>query len=166
MEQRVEPLSDEERAPLERQRIWVRDHHSEDSISKYDTVEGKLNLLCGILDQKWVEADEWWKLQSLGVTFGDALAEHLGLVWVGVEDEINRQRVLQDIVTKTFICAVPMIEKRITRGEEFEVRFVFAELCKTVLDWRAAWPATTRHETTRTTGTGASARPFGAPSRR
>ncbi|WP_422272636.1 DUF3806 domain-containing protein [Bradyrhizobium sp.] len=35
----------------------------------------------------WIEPSETWKSQRLGITFGDALAQKMGLSWVTVEDE-------------------------------------------------------------------------------
>jgi hypothetical protein len=86
MEQKIEPLAAEDVARVERQRGWVRDHYDAAARHQYETVEGKLRLLDTIIRSKWIEPSETWKLQSLGITFGDALAQQLGLAWVAVED--------------------------------------------------------------------------------
>ncbi len=57
----------------------MRDHYEPHAQRRYDTLEGKLTLLHTILANRWVEPTETWKLQSLGITLGDALAEKMGL---------------------------------------------------------------------------------------
>ena len=73
MEQKIEALAPDDVAHLEKQRVWVRDHYDAAARHQYETVEGKLRLLDTIIRSKWIEPSETWKLQSLGVTFGDAL---------------------------------------------------------------------------------------------
>jgi hypothetical protein len=116
LEQRVELLSDQERAQLEKQRSWVRDHYLPEAREKYESLEGKLHLLEGILRSNWVAQDEAWKLQSLGVTFGDAFVQKMGFTWVAVEDEIDRTPAIQDVGTTTILFPLPMIQKRVLRG--------------------------------------------------
>src|SRR6476646_11374654 len=112
MEQKIEALAPDDVAHLEKQRVWVRDHYDAAARHQYETVEGKLRLLDTIIRSKWIEPSETWKLQSLGVTFGDALAQELGLAWVAVEDEHGRDPALRD--PGTSIVAFPMttISKR------------------------------------------------------
>jgi hypothetical protein len=74
MEQKVEALSDEEAAHVEKQRTWVRNHYEPGSRHRYETIEGKLRLIETILQAHWIEPSETWKLQSLGIVLGDALA--------------------------------------------------------------------------------------------
>jgi hypothetical protein len=139
LDQRVEQLSEEECAYLERQGNWVRDHYDPEARGRYESLEGKLHLLEGILRSDWVGPEETWKLQSLGVTFGDALAQQLELTWVAVEDEIDRTPAVQDIGTTIILFPLPMIEKRAIRGERFDVRSIFSELCAKVGELRAKW---------------------------
>jgi hypothetical protein len=84
MEQRIEAFSAEDTARVEKQRGWVRDHYDEDARDNYQSVKGKYQLLDTILDSGWIEPHETWKLQSLGITFGDTLAQMLDLEWVMV----------------------------------------------------------------------------------
>jgi Domain of unknown function (DUF3806) len=71
MEQKIEPLSEEDESHMEKQRVWVQDHYDPESRHHYDTLDGKLET---ILKENWINPNETWKLQSLGITFGDALA--------------------------------------------------------------------------------------------
>src|SRR6516162_5917973 len=90
MTQKIEALLAEDAHSLEQQRTWVRDHYEPDARNQYETIEGKLRLLDTIIRASWIDPTETWKLQSLGITFGDALAQKMGLSWVIVEDEYGR----------------------------------------------------------------------------
>jgi NAD-dependent SIR2 family protein deacetylase len=132
MEQKLEALSPEDIARVEAQRKWVREHYPPESEEKYQTLEGKLVLLDAILKNKWIEPSEIVKLQCLGVTFGDALAQKLGLKWVAVEDEYGRDPAL--IVEGTSIITFPLtsISKRIENGEEVDVFNLFENACSKI----------------------------------
>lgn len=134
MDQRITKPTDSELAQIEAQRSWVRDHYDVAARSKYDVLEGKLNLLQVILDSGWIEPTETVKLQSLGITLGDALAQELGLEWVTVEDEYGQSAALR--VPGTTVIAFPrtMISKRIERGEKVNVRHLFEGICADILD--------------------------------
>ena len=67
-------LTAEDRADLETSRKWVKGHFTEAASEKYDPISGKLRVIDAVLKSGWVEPTETWKLQSLGVAFGDALA--------------------------------------------------------------------------------------------
>ena len=132
MEQKVEELSLEDSARVEAQRKWVREHYPPESEDKYQTLEGKLSLLDAILKNKWIEPNEAIKLQCLGITFGDALAQKLGLKWIAVEDEYGRDPAL--IVEGTSIITFPLtsISKRVENGEEVDVFNLFDNACSKI----------------------------------
>jgi hypothetical protein len=137
MEQKIEALSAEDTARVEKQRDWVRDHYTPESLHLYDTLEGKLRLLDTILKENWIEPTETWKLQSLGITFGDALAQKMNLVWVAVEDEYGRDPALQDRGTTIVMFPLTTISKRVERGEPVDVRELFENACQTIDRLRA-----------------------------
>lgn len=132
MEQEFEPLNADDIADLEAKRTWVREHYDEAARHEYDTLEGKLRLLDTILRNKWVAPDETVKLQCLGVTFGDALAQKLGLVWVAVEDDYGRDPALTLEGTSVRVFPLTSISKRIERGEEVDVYGLFEDACATL----------------------------------
>ena len=129
MDLKIEQLTEEEVAGLEAQRKWVREHYPPESEKKYQSIEGKLLLLDTILKNKWIAANETVKLQCLGIAFGDALVQNLGLKWVAVEDEYGRDPAL--VVEGTSIISFPLtsISKRIERGEEVNVYALFESAC-------------------------------------
>lgn len=132
MEQRFEPLNADDTARLEAQRTWVRDHYSEDARQQYDQLDGKLRLLDTILKNRWIAAGETVKLQSLGVAFGDALAQHMGLRWVAVEDQYGRDPALILDGTSVRVFPLTTISKRIERGEDVDVYALFEDACRTI----------------------------------
>ena len=132
MNQRFEPLNPDDSADLEAKRTWVRNHYDETSRHKYDTLDEKLRLLDTILRNKWIAPSETLKLQCLGVTFGDALAQKLGLTWITVEDEYGRDPALT--LAGTSVCVFPLtsISKRVEQGEEVEIYGLFEAACNMI----------------------------------
>ena len=129
-EQKVEALNEEDRAFVAAKRKWVRDHYTENAEERYSTVKGKLTLLDTILKSNWIKPDETVKLQSLGITFGDALAQEVGLEWVFVEDEYGRDPALRLKGTSVLLFPMTMISKRIERGEDVDVYDLFGKALK------------------------------------
>jgi hypothetical protein len=132
MEQKFEALSGDDAAHAEKQRSWVRDHFEPEARGKYDSLEDKLRLLDTIIRSGWIERNEKWKLQSLGITLGDALVQKMGLVWVTVEDEYGRSPALHDNGSTIVVFPLTAISKRIERGESVDVRELFDGLCQMI----------------------------------
>jgi hypothetical protein len=128
--QRIVDLSGDDLNRLEKQRGWVRDHYKKDAERQYETLEGKLSLLDTIIRSKWIEPHETWKLQSLGVTLGDALAQKLDLTWVMVEDEHGRDPALRLDGTSIVLFPLTSISKRAEKAEPVNVRSLFEWYCR------------------------------------
>jgi hypothetical protein len=137
MEQRVEPLNSVDVASLEEKRHWVRDHYEESARHQYETLDGKLRLLDAILQSRWIAPEETLKLQCLGVTFGDALVQRLGVRWVAVEDDQGRDPALADEGTSILVFPLTSISKRVERGEQVDVYELFESACATIARLRA-----------------------------
>ena len=137
MVQKFEAMSKDDALHVEKQRTWVREHYGPGSRHLYDTLDGKLTLLETIVREKWIEPNETWKLQSLGITFGDALAQKLNMHWVMVEDEYGRDPALHDLGTTIVLFPLTSISKRIEKGEAVDVRELFENACRTVARLRA-----------------------------
>jgi hypothetical protein len=136
--EKIEPLSPEDLARVEAQRKWVRDHYEPEARHQYETVAGKLRLLDVILNSNWIAPSETIKLQSLGITFGDALAQELGLKWVAFEDEYGRDPALMLEGTSIQLFPLTTISKRVERGETIDVYELFSSACATVLEVKNA----------------------------
>ncbi|HUO92567.1 MAG TPA: DUF3806 domain-containing protein [Rhizomicrobium sp.] len=138
MEQKIEPLSDEDAHHVERQRTWVRGYPLEEHARhNYETIEGKLRLLQNILDAGWIEPTEKWMLQSLGICLGDALAQKLGLNWIAVEDDFGRTPSLEVPGSTLILFPLTAISKRIERGEKVDVSELFDGFCEMVAEKRS-----------------------------
>jgi len=129
--QRIESPNEDDLARIESMRRWVSDHY--DNSSAYETVAGKLRPIQTILDNHWVNSDETAKLQSLGIAFGDALAQEISeLQWVAVDDEYGRDPGLRWLETSVLIFPMTTISKRIERGELVDVYDLFGDFLKSL----------------------------------
>jgi len=105
---------------LDKHREWLKGHF--DDANAYSDVSAKLRLVQTILDNRWVNKDETWKLQSLGVAFGDALVQIVEeLAWVAVDDEYGRDPGLRWLETSLSCFPLTAISKRIENGETVDV---------------------------------------------
>ncbi|MDR2705137.1 MAG: DUF3806 domain-containing protein [Planctomycetaceae bacterium] len=134
MQQIIREMSVEMAERIKKQRNWVKEHFTEESQHKYETIDGKLYLLQGILDGNFINKDETVKLQSLGITFGDALSQKLGLEWVEVEDEYGIDPGLRYKKTSILLFPLTMISKRIENDEQINIKDLFEGICKMVND--------------------------------
>ena len=125
-------LKSEEREWLDESRQWLKGHFTESSDEKYASIDGKLRLIATILEQGWIEQGETWKLQSLGIALGDALAQKLMLDWVTIDDEFGRQPALNWPGTSILAFPLTMISKRIEWGEVINVRDMFEQVVKSI----------------------------------
>jgi len=120
-----EPLGPEDLANLDAARAWVKGHFTENQDEKYAPIEGKLRVIDAILGNGWIELSETRKLQSLGVAFGDAIAQKLMLDWVMVDDEFGRSPALNWPGSSLICSPVTMISKRVEEGERVDVYDLF-----------------------------------------
>ncbi|MGN6147880.1 MAG: DUF3806 domain-containing protein [Rhizomicrobium sp.] len=137
MDQIVEPLSQIDRQNLERARDWLKGFFSTGAEEKYATIDDKLRLLDTILREKWIDSRETNKLQSLGVAFGDALTQKLGMEWVMVEDEYGRTPSICFAGTKLMAHPLTTISKRVEDGENVDVYDLFEGFCEKLTKLKA-----------------------------
>ncbi|MBI3855524.1 MAG: DUF3806 domain-containing protein [Planctomycetes bacterium] len=130
MDQKIEALSEADAVDVRAKREWVRGFFVPEAQHLYDELDQKLILLDGILKNKWIAPTETLKLQCLGITWGDALAQKLGLEWVAVEDEHGRDPALRAPGTTLLLFPLTMISKRVERGEEVNVFVLFRKVCE------------------------------------
>jgi Domain of unknown function (DUF3806) len=80
-----------------------------------------LPILQRLLDDKVFKKTQTYELQSLGVVFGDVLANELPLRWVMITDEYGTDPTLRFKNTSININALTMISKRVERDEPVDV---------------------------------------------
>ena len=123
------PLRAEERERIEAARAWIKGHFNSAADERYATLEDKLLVIDTILRNDWVNHDETWKLQALGIAFGDALAQKLMLDWVTVDDEYGCDPALNWPGTSVYSYPLTIISKRIERSEHVDVQELFDGTC-------------------------------------
>lgn len=130
--QTIDSIDPATESDLQAKRDWVAGHWNDDSRHKYATIEGKLDLLEAILAGGWIASAETVKLQALGATFGDAIAQKLLMEWVLVEDEYGQTAALNWPGTKLLSFPLTMIAKRVEDGEAVDVRDLFEGVCERI----------------------------------
>lgn len=120
-------LEDNEAEWLEEARNWLKGHFDTDPEEGYATIEGKLAVIRANLTGGWVGPEDTWKLQSLGIAMGDALAQDLMLDWITVDDEYGRQPALNWPGTTIVMFPVTMISKRVEDGERIDIDVMYEQ---------------------------------------
>lgn len=132
MNQIVRELSRAEVERVEAQRKWVREHFTPEAEHKYEVFEEKLRLLDTIIKNDWIAPSETVKLQSLGITLGDAFVQKMGFRWIEVEDEYGVDPAIQLPGTSIILFPLTMISKRIERGDPVDVYELFEGIAEIV----------------------------------
>ncbi len=117
-------LLQEDKERLDKQRSLVEEYLSVGNYN-YESVDGKLGLIHDILGRTCFLRDEKYKLQCLGVVFGDALKIKMGLVWQMVKDEDGEDPCLVLEGTSIVIFPLTAISKRIENNQEVNVFELF-----------------------------------------
>ena len=133
----VTPLSESDGDRLRAQREVVEKYIADDDgRKKYAGPAGKLGLIRAILRGHVFEPDEKYQLQCLGIVFGDALVQDLGMEWVMVEDEFGRDPAVRLPGTSIILHTLTMISKRVERGEYVDAFDLFNWACAKVDELR------------------------------
>jgi hypothetical protein len=134
MQQIIREISDEMKLRIETQRDWVRNHYDSDSLTKYDSFDGKLELLDIIIKSNWIQKDEKYKLQCLGIAIGDAIVQDLNFTWIEVEDEYGTDPAIKLGDTSLILFPLTIISKRIENDEVVDVFELFEKIKLKVIE--------------------------------
>ena len=119
-------LSDNDEARLNYQReIVLSALKQEYGVSGLSKDEADLALLQRLLDDEVFSPDQTIELQSMGVVFGDVLANEFGMQWIMITDEYGTDPTLKIPETHHNFNALTMISKRIERGETVNLKQLF-----------------------------------------
>lgn len=122
----ITPLSPEDEQALEENRAFVETLVPEEAINgAYATSAGKLNVLHAVLDSGFFKPRKKRELDAMGVVFGDAFVQELGMEWVIAEDTGGRDPALVLPGTSVVLYPLEMIKRRAERGDRTDVRDVF-----------------------------------------
>jgi len=130
----ISSLSEKMIQNIEAKRSWVRNHYAPETISEYDTFDGKLRLLDVIIKSGWVEKTETLKLQCLGITLGDVFVQDIGFEWIEVDDEFGKDPALQMPNTSVILFPQTMISKRMEHGEQVAIYELYDYIKQGVLN--------------------------------
>ncbi len=128
MKEQVTPITDQDAAVFNEMRTGLRSLIVQGG-DAYDTIEGKLAVIDATLRDSKFDPSNVWLLQALGLTFGDALAQQLGMTWAIVTDANGRVPVLILPGTSSKLSAFTTIQKRVAAGEPIEVFPLFSAFC-------------------------------------
>ena len=129
-------LPPEEVARLDEQRAFVSTFLSEHFPGLHlNGTKADFTVLQKIVDSKLIGRDETWRLQSVGVVFGDALVSYIdGLSWCEVTDEYGTDPTLRYRQTTRQANALTMISKRVEDGREINLQDMADWLKETLLE--------------------------------
>jgi len=124
------PIPEDWKSSLESQRTFVSDlartHFPDLQITR---TTGDFEILQKILDMRILQKDETWKLQALGVAFGDAVAGSFdGFAWCYVTDEFGSSPTLRFRNSTVQLNALTMISKRVERDELPDVQIMASHI--------------------------------------
>ncbi|MBQ4033996.1 MAG: DUF3806 domain-containing protein [Paludibacteraceae bacterium] len=127
MEQQINELDAQDLKVIAERNEWVKGHLKDDVQDQYDTFEGKLYLLQGILKEGYYQKHETAELQTLGYCLGELLNELLGTHWVKVTDDKGTDYAIRYKDSSILFFPVTMISKRIERGETVDIEFLLGQ---------------------------------------
>ena len=131
MNQKIEALNESDLELLAEYRNWLFGHF--DDPQEYEDLSFKLKLIQTILDNKWVSKEETFKLQALGICFGDALEQEMKeLSWVSVNDEFGCDPALRWLSTNTLVFPRTAVSKRIEDDIEIDIYEMFGGFQKAI----------------------------------
>jgi hypothetical protein len=87
-----------------------------------------LETIQKLVDKKAIREKEVREWQSLGVVFGDVLAEELDLHWVSYQDELGVSKALRWKKTENYLFPVTMFAKRVKFKDDIDVKAIFDAL--------------------------------------
>ena len=131
MNEQVTPLTDQDVLIFNEMRAGLRNLITQGS-EVYDTVDGKLAVINATLRDGKFDPSNAWLVQALGLTFGDALAERLGMTWAIVTDAQGRVPVLILPGTSLKLSAFTTIQQRLQAGEAVDAVSLFNAFCHSV----------------------------------
>ena len=134
-ETRAAPLSADVAADVDARREWVWASVSADTPLDRSDDRTALSVISALLAD--VRPDETWKLQSLGIVFGDVLARVTGAEWVQVDDERGTDAALRFGGPDDLAFPLTMISRRVEAGEEVDVLELFRAVATTIAQKQA-----------------------------
>jgi hypothetical protein len=123
------PLTEQESAFLESQRNLVRDKlRTKYGVYSLPSIKADLPVLQQLLNDRVFSPEQEHEWSSVGVVFGDIVANELGLRWVAHCDEYGAEPALNLDGTSIKLFPRPMILKRIEKRETMDLKHQLEQL--------------------------------------
>lgn len=122
-------------AELDARREWVWTSVSADAPLDRSDNRTALSVIAALVAE--VRPDETWKLQSLGIVFGDVLSRVTGAKWVQVDDEAGSDAALRFGGPDDLAFPMTMISKRVEAGEHVDILELFRVVATGIDEARA-----------------------------
>lgn len=120
---------------------WIDKKHMEDEAFKIDELFQSrfgtsirrdltdLNSLQRIIDNKWVEADDYKILQAMGIVLGNVMQADFPntLEWKVYSDDLGRSRALCVRNSANCLFPITMLERRVESGIHPDVKKIYHE---------------------------------------
>jgi hypothetical protein len=90
-----------------------------------------------LLDGRWIDKDEIFSQQALGLAFGDVLAKNFDLHWVVVDDDYGHSRALRWEKEEAIFFPITMFSKRIAQGRPVDVDDLYDDIADQVATVKA-----------------------------
>ena len=122
-----EALTDAEQRALDEMRAWAA---AQGNGEEFRTVAGKLAIVRRAIESGTVSPLDAWKLNSLGVLFGDGLAQAMEgrLTWVVAEDGLGPSYALSWKHSEVLIYPMSAIRSRVQDRLPVDVHAIFHEI--------------------------------------
>lgn len=117
-------------AEVDARRDWVWSSVSADTPLDRNDDRTALSVIAALLAE--VRPDETWKLQSLGIVFGDVLARVTGAEWVQVDDERGSDAALRFGGPDDLAFPMTMLSKRVEAGDDLDVLELFRSVATAI----------------------------------
>jgi Domain of unknown function (DUF3806) len=130
MDEQITPMTDQDAAGFDEMRNFLVGLFTPETQVDYDTLDEKLAIVDAILGDSRFDPSNVGLLQALGVCFGDAISQQLGMEWVIVTNAQGRFPALNLPGTSLKVYAFTTIQKRVENGEEFDAISLFEAFCR------------------------------------
>ena len=90
-----------------------------------------------LLDGRWIDKEDVFGQQVLGLAFGDVLAKNLDLHWVVVDDDYGHSRALRWKKEEAIFFPITMFSKRIAQRRPVQVDDLYDEVADRVATVKA-----------------------------
>ncbi len=122
----IEDLSIGQRYILGAQRQEARDLIAQElGVLAIQGDRSDLEILQHLYDRGVLRNDQVRAWQSMGILFGDILANEFNLQWVSYEDELGASKALRWRKTDNFVFPITAFSKRLQFGERLDMQAIY-----------------------------------------